>query len=288
VFAAIRDPITLVYESNSVELGARFVFSCLSNESEITMSFRKWNKEPEQNLNCSLIETSDNQYNCTLVEETFGYSNDGRYQCSVTSSNGTRKGKFVQFFARIGIFAHPPKLGVLLGSRATLSCDSEYLHVQFQKLSSGSTPVNITKNSSNHMLLVEYINITSGRKLTRTTLTFLKFRQSDAGVYRCQAVENAFVRTVHISNMTVYTEGTNIINLVLMYLLIPYTLFTGSPGTNTVSSGVPPTVSSGISQVSVPSIFHRLASSVSTGHSTRILSPSHLLFLFHQVIPQEY
>jgi hypothetical protein len=268
VFAAICDQILFGYESNDVELGARFVFSCLSNESEITMSFRKWNKEPEQNLNCSLIETSDNQYNCTLVEETFGYSNVGRYRCSVTLSNGIRKVKFVQFFARVGIFAHPPKLGVLLGSRATLSCDSEYLHVQFQKLSSGSTPVNITKNSSNHMLLVEYINITSGRKLTRTTLTFLKFRQSDAGVYRCQAVENAFVRTVHISNMTVYTEG--------------------SPGTNTVSSGVPPTVSSGISQVSVPSIFHRLASSVSTGHSTRILSPSHLLFLFHQVIPQEY
>ena len=84
----------------------------------------------------------------------------------------------------LGIFTDPLELGVRLGSKATLSCDSQYLtDVGFQKLTNGSIPVNITRNSSNHLLLINHSHVT-----LKTTLTFLKFRQADAGVYRCKGI----------------------------------------------------------------------------------------------------
>ena len=67
---------------------------------------------------------------------------------------------------------------------ATLSCDSQHLtDVGFQKLTNGSIPVNITSNSSNHLLLTSHSHVA-----LKTTLTFLKFRQADAGVYRCNGI----------------------------------------------------------------------------------------------------
>ena len=104
----------------------------------------------------------------------------------------------------LGIFADLVELRVRLGSKATLSCDSQNLiaDVGFQKLTNGSIPVDITSNSSNHMLLVNHSHV-----IVKTTLTFLKFRQADAGVYRCKATEKypGGVSTTYTSQeMTVF------------------------------------------------------------------------------------
>ena len=103
----------------------------------------------------------------------------------------------------LDIFADPLSLGVRL---ATLNCDSQHLtDVGFQKLTHGSIPVNITRNSSNHLLLNNQSYFT-----LETTLTFLKFRQADAGVYRCKGIIKypGGVSIAHTSEeMTVFLNG---------------------------------------------------------------------------------
>ena len=85
VFAAIDIHFNYEFKRNSIEPGARFVLSCLSNESDITMAFL--GHEQRMKLDCDVTRTTDNQYNCTVVKERFGFSDAGRYQCSVASSD---------------------------------------------------------------------------------------------------------------------------------------------------------------------------------------------------------
>ena len=102
MFAAVE--IDFDYESKSIELGARFAFSCSSNESNIEMFF--YEHEQKRNLDCNVTRTTDNRYICTVVKERFGFSDAGRYQCSVTScdSKHSLQSKSVIFAIRPGMY----------------------------------------------------------------------------------------------------------------------------------------------------------------------------------------
>ena len=56
------------------------------------------------NLDCDVTRTTDNRSNCTVVKERFGFSDAGRYQCSVASpdSKHSRQSMSVTFSARPG------------------------------------------------------------------------------------------------------------------------------------------------------------------------------------------
>ena len=62
--------------------------------------------EQKINLDCDVTRTTDNLYNCTVVKERFGFSDAGRYQCSVASSDSKHSprsiAKYLVFSVRPG------------------------------------------------------------------------------------------------------------------------------------------------------------------------------------------
>ena len=104
----------------------------------------------------------------------------------------------------IGIFADLLELRVRLGSMATLSCHTQsfslHVHMVFQKLRDGGTPMNIT-NSSNHILSGNV-----NKDIAKRALTFPTVTQTDAGVYQCRATrKTGGVVQVHTSQkMTLF------------------------------------------------------------------------------------
>ena len=81
LIVAIQIDFEMTEKVHHIVPGSRFVLSCLSNKPNITMY------HDGIDIGCDVKPISNNQYNCTVMKERFGFRDAGKYQCSATSFN---------------------------------------------------------------------------------------------------------------------------------------------------------------------------------------------------------